>query len=223
MSRAGLAEAVRVATGRPTGRGSGGAHEGVGAVVRLFGSIAGVVYHPDEVEVARRAAEQPDAVTRLDTLNMLMGLPMGAPVAVEDLSGAERALLRTVPRGAVVRDGALVVRRAVAPISVRLAVVAARDWRTGLRVASRFAPYCARSMLLSAYPDDWEQAEMRAAYFGVGVIVLSRGAVRTVIEPDPYVRRRHTPAQWWFAEETWRQIRVCGSAADEPAAPEPTG
>jgi len=30
--------------------------------------------------------------------------------------------------------------------------------------------------------------------------------LRMLITPRPYVRRRHTPAQWWFAEDAYRQI-----------------
>lgn len=206
MSRASLAEAVRAAAHGPRECRPVGSRGVDGAVVRLFGSTAGVVYEPDEAELARRAAEQPGAITRLDQLSQLMDLPVGMAVAVEDLSAAQRSMLRRLPLGAVEQNGLSVVRQVVAPIVVRWAVVAARDWRSGLQLAGRFAPFCARSILLPAVPEDWEYAEMRAAFFGVGVIVGSRASARTLIEPDPYVRRRHTPAQWWFAEETWRQI-----------------
>lgn len=47
-----------------------------------------------------------------------------------------------VVRGVVDSDGGHVVRRAVAPVSVRFAVVAARSWREGLVKAGRFAPFC---------------------------------------------------------------------------------
>lgn len=213
MSHAGLAAVVQAAAhAAPSGSGAV-----LGAVVRLFGSTVGVVYEPDEVEVARRATEQPEAIIRLDLLDCLMTLPVGMRVAIADLTDAQRTLLWRTPRGAVERHGESVVRRALAPVSVQWAVVAARNWRTGLQVAGRLAPYCARSVLLPAVPTDWEHAEMRAAFFGVGVIVRTGATVRTLVEPDPYVRRRHTPAQWLFAEEVWRQIRASASPAWQSA------
>lgn len=223
MSRAGLAAVVQAAAHAPSGSGAVPAQEGLGAVVRLFGSTVGVVYEPDEVEVARRASEQPEAITRLDLLDGLMTLPVGMRVAIADLTDAQRTMLRRIPRGAVEQHGESVVRRAQAPVSVQWTVVAARNWRTGLQVAGRFAPYCARSVLLPAIPVDWEHAQMRAAFFGVGVIVRTVATLRTLIEPDPYVQRRHTPAQWLFAEEAWRQIRASTSHAMAPAVAEPSG
>lgn len=224
MSRAGLAEAVRVASRGPHDRGVVSRPCAAGAVVRLFGSTVGVVYELDDAEVARRAAAQSEATTRLDLLDQLMDLPVSAAVAVDDLSKAQRAMLRRLPSGAVEHDGLSIVRLVVAPIVVRWAVVAARNWRSGLQMAGRFAPYCARSILLPKVPEDWDHAEMRAAFFGVGVIVRAGATVHTLVEPDPYVRRRHTPAQWWFAEETWRQIREPASSVvatfEQPRSPE---
>jgi hypothetical protein len=218
VSRAGLVEAVRAATNLSCAPGLVGSDRLTGAVVRLFGSTSGVVYGSEDGEVARRAKEQPESVTRLDVLKVLMGLPLGESVPEENLSRADRALLRRAPQGAVERDGVWVVRRAMAPISVRLAVVASRDWRVGLKAAGQFAPYCARSVLLPSRPEDWEQVSMRAAFFGVGVMVPSAGTITTLVEPEPYVRRRHTPAHWWFAEEIWRQLKEFGSIGGEAAS-----
>ncbi|EWM19757.1 hypothetical protein [Kutzneria sp. 744] len=49
-------------------------------------------------------------------LEAMMGLPAGVPVAVDDLTERERRLLPRAPRGAVERDGDLLVRRAVPPV-----------------------------------------------------------------------------------------------------------
>jgi len=34
-----------------------------------------------------------------------------------------------------------------------------------------------------------------------------------LVTPRPYVRKRHTPAQWWFAEEAYRQLIEYGNDA----------
>jgi hypothetical protein len=219
VSSAGLAEAVRAATStsvfaddptRLVGCRSG--------LVRMFGSAAGVVYRTEEAETARRRVQKVEPLTELDVLDGLMGLPVGVPVAVVDLTERECARLRRIPHGAVEHDGDQVVRRAVAPLSVRFALVGARDWRVGLTRAGRFAPYCARAVLLpaAAAQAEWGDVRAQASFFGIGVCVFAEGQLRVLVEPRPYVRMRHTPAQWWFVEETYRQISEC-EIGEEPA------
>ena len=66
--------------------------------------------------------------------------PIGSPVPMAALTGPERSILRSAPRGALsVQDGS-VVRLAEPPIQVGLAMVPARSWRRGLERAGRFAP-----------------------------------------------------------------------------------
>ena len=36
--------------------------------------------------------------------------------------------------------------------------------------------------------------------------VFTEKRQQTLVQPRPYVRMRHTPAQWWFADEVHRQI-----------------
>jgi len=183
-------------------------------LVRMLGSAAGLLYEMDAVELVRRQRDQREPIVQLDVLDALMGLPPGLPVTVSQLTRREQSALRRAPSGAVEFDDGQAVRRAVAPISARLAVVTARDWRQGLTKAGRFAPFCARAMLLSVVPADWDEARVRAAYFGVGVWVFAGGELRMVLEPEPFVRRRHTAAQWWFAEEAWRQLSACGTVGE---------
>jgi hypothetical protein len=217
VSSTGLADAVRAATSTsvfvdgPTGL--AGCRSGL---VRMFGSVAGVVYRTDEAEVARRRVQKVEPLIELDVLDGLMGLPVGVPVAVVDLTERECARLRRIPHGAVEHDGDLVVRRAVAPLSVHFALVGARDWRVGLTRAGRFAPYCARAVLLPAAQAEWGDVRAQASFFGIGVCVFAEGQLRVLVEPRPYVRMRHTPAQWWFVEETYRQISEC-AIGEEPA------
>jgi hypothetical protein len=48
-------------------------------VVRLLGSAAGVAYHPDSAELARRTRVGLGSITQRDVLDVLMGLPRAYP------------------------------------------------------------------------------------------------------------------------------------------------
>lgn len=191
-----------------------GMHAGKVAAVRLFGAVAGVAYQPDEVEIERRATVGLGAITNMAVLDALMGLPGGMRVAISDLTDRERRLLRRAPAGAVGWDEEHVERRAVPPVTPRLAVVRARDWQTGMTKAGQFAPFCARVMLLSKPPADLDDAAVQASFWGIGMCVATGGTVRTLVEPEPYVRVRHSPAQWRFAEEIYRQVSMMDAGRD---------
>lgn len=182
----------------------------------MFGTTAGVVFRTDVTEIARRRACSLGSLTELALLDALLGLPVGLPVAVADLTDVERRRLDRVPAGAVDRAAGQLVRRAVAPVSVQLAVVGARDWRLGLKRAGQFAPFCARAILLPTLPADAADLEAEASYYGVGVCRFVERQLQMLIEPRPYVRNRHTAAQWWFAEQAFEQFTE-SEIADEPA------
>jgi len=141
-----------------------------------------------------------------------MGLPAGLPVAAHEMTERERRLLRRAPRGAVEIDAGQLIRRAVAPVSARFAVVAARMWRDGLGRAGRFAPFCARAMLLPAPPADLDDARVQASFYSIGICVFTAGTLRMLVAPEPYVRHRHSSAQWWFAEEIYGQVTASATA-----------
>lgn len=183
------------------------------ASVRMFGSAAAVNYQLNDVEIARRAERRAVPVLGLDVLDVLMGLPVGMPVMVGSLTERERTLLSRAPQGVVEHDDEQVVRRIVAPLTARFAVVAARDWKVGLKRADRFAPFCERAILLPALPSDFDDLRVRASFTGCGVCVFVGKRFEMVVEPRAYVRRRHTPAQWWFAEEVFAQLSESGSAS----------
>jgi hypothetical protein len=215
VTSAGLAAAARAATRTPAVTDSVGVSiECRSGLVRMFGTSAGVAYRPNQAEIVRRQVSRLGSLTELDVLDGLLGLPVGLPVALCELTGTERAFVERVPAGAVELHGGRVVRRAVAPVSVQFAVVAAQNWRVGLKRAGQFAPFCARAMLLPARPGDWTDAQAQASYYGVGVCMIVDARLRMIVEPRPYVRSRHTPAQWWFAEEAYRQISECESAEE---------
>jgi hypothetical protein len=214
VSAAGLTSAIHAATSASKAVDYGaGLAGGKSTLLRTFGTLAGVVYRLDQSEVARRRAQGVGSFTQIEVLDALMGLPVGLPISWHELTDAERALVDRAPGGAIERRGGQVVRRAVAPVSVLFAVVAANDWRVGLRRAGQFAPFCVRAMLLPALPADWEDARTQASYFGIGACTFVDAQLRMLVTPRPYVRKRHTPAQWWFAEEAYRQISEYGNGA----------
>lgn len=207
MSRSGLAEAIKVvAASVPDGGPNAAWSRCATAKVQMFGAVAGVAYRVDPDESQRRSVGGHGAVIELGVLDALLGLPAGMPVAWNAVSERDRRLLRRAPLGSLeVRDGR-VLRRAVSPLTVRFAMVTARRWREGLVKAGRFAPYCARAMMLSRLPEDLDDARVQASFYGIGISVFSRGELTTVVEPAPFPGAGHSPAQWWFAEEVYRQV-----------------
>jgi len=204
VSRAGVAEAVDAAVTTSPVTNSGVPCRS--AVVRVFGGAAGVAYSPDQAETARRVAVGLGPITQRSLLDALMSLPVGLPVAHCDLSRRERKLLQCAPFGALKYDAGHVIRQVVAPLMPRLAVVTARTWSNGLARAGRFAPFCARAMVLSAPPADLDEARAQASLYGIGLWVFVADELHILVNAEPYVRRRHTAAQWWFAEHIYRQV-----------------
>lgn len=212
MSATALAAVARAAQETPAQVDFGEAAHGT-ASVRIFGSLAAVNYELNDAEAARRREWRATRIPGLDVLDVLMGLPIGSPVTVDSLTDRERKLLSRAPQSAVDHDDQHVVRRAVAPLTARFAVVAARDWKVGLKRADRFAPFCERAVLLPALPADVDDLRVRASFSGCGVCVFVGKRLEMVVEPRAYVRRRHTPAQWWFAEEVFAQLSGSESAS----------
>jgi hypothetical protein len=204
-----MAAAVRAASTAVAGPSPLASGSGVEtAVVRMFGITAGLVYEPDAGEVHRRSAhaEQPDALP-LAFLDVLMDLPVDQSVSLQDLNERQRRGLRTAPPPIVDADRRQVTRRAVAPVRTLFALVTAKDWKTGLQRAGRFAPFCAKAVLVRELPEDSSDFLMRASFFGAGVCVFDGHKLDMIVEPRPYVRKRHTPAHWWFEEEVYAQVR----------------
>ena len=111
-------------------------------------------------EAARRCQASAGSLCSADLLELLLGLPVGMPVPVTSLTRRESAALKLAPPGPVsVRDGE-VVRHAIAPVRVELAVVAGSSWRHGLEKAGRCAPFCARAVALRRHPRDLAEVEL---------------------------------------------------------------
>lgn len=175
-------------------------------LIRVLGQRAVVVVRVQVREWRRRAAAGVGAITDLATVDALMGLPEGREVPWAGLSERAVRAVRRVGGGLVdvVGDGT-VVRRATVPVEPVFALVRARDWRPGLRRAGRFAPFCARGMLLTSVPDV-DELVLEAGFSGIGVFVDDQDGLRALVEPERYVRVRCSAAQWWFAETVFGQL-----------------
>jgi hypothetical protein len=171
--------------------------------VKILGTLTHLTYRLDEHEHARRQAE---GSPRLDTgeLNVLMNLPHGLPVPILSLTRDER---RLADRGLLESDGdGNVIRHTRPPLAVNLAMVRATRWRSGLKRAGMFAPYCARAVHLPTGPDD-PMALLEAGFYGIGVYTTGDdGGIVVAVEPRPFVRRRWTPAGWGFLEDAYRLV-----------------
>lgn len=89
--------------------------------------------------------------------------------------------------------------------------------RRTLDSASRFAPFCARRVIVKRLPKDAfarikDLAEFD--FYGSGIILEKPdGSLETVVEPRPWRPMRHTPAGWWFAERAYTATNPTGAAA----------
>jgi hypothetical protein len=191
--------------------------------MRIMKVPAVLSYTVDPAEHARRGRAGGGAVLSPDVLNLLLGLPMGVPVPVVALTSRERGALRTAPRWAVRIVDRHAVRLAVTPVSVNLAVVAARSWRAGLDMAGRFAPFCARAIALDSAPPDDREMRMEADFYGVGVTVVRDERVEVLVAPSPFQPPRPTAAGWRFTERVYEQHlhqQISATAAASGAQPE---
>jgi hypothetical protein len=139
-------------------------------------------------------------------LDVLMELPHGLPVPVAELTEHQQAYVRRAPSGiCTVADGQ-VTRHAGRPCRVVLATVRAKSAsKLALDSASRFAPFCARQVVI-AQPPSLRMPErlLEFGFYGIGVTLEHAGGeLETLVVPRPWRPMRHTPAGWWFAEEAY--------------------
>lgn len=153
----------------------------------------------------------------LESLDLLLRVPLDGAVSEAVFSRRERDKLRRLgPR--LIHcdvDGATraVRRLAAPPASVRDVFVRRKNWNTALRQATRFAPYCRRSIILPSLPVDAETLLLEACFFGVGVGIDAGGGATPLwlLEPAPFVPERFTGASWKFSEaalEAWQSTPV---------------
>lgn len=176
------------------------------AVVEAFGARVVAAYRLEARERERRAAAGMAPLTRPDALNLLMALPLGAPVPAGSLRDRERRALKCLPKGAVVRRDGLITRLATQPVHVDMVFVPGRSWESAMEQAERFTPFTARSVLVDGVLRRKDEAVMRADFYGIGLLHVQGDAVEVVVPPSPFVRRRHTVASWKFLEDVHCQL-----------------
>lgn len=155
----------------------------------------------DRAEVERRREAPVDLTgASSSSLSALLRLSIAEPCRLDGVPEAVRSLAETWP-GVFEDMGGGWVRRAVVPLGyVETVAVPSASWRSGLRLAGRFAPYCTRQLVLESVPRDLGLLTMEAGYWGVGVDVLREGEVETVVEAEPFRPSRYSGASWMFAE-----------------------
>jgi hypothetical protein len=164
----------------------------------------------DHAEHARRQAAGLRLVVGhgFGGLDHLMALPHGLPVPLTSLDKHQQAYVRRAPASICsIRDGH-VTRHAVRPCRILMATVRYNTtYKLALDSASRFAPMCARRVIVKRLDKDAFHRINRLAefdWYGIGVLLEHKdGELETVVEPRPWVAKRHTPAAWWFAEQAY--------------------
>jgi hypothetical protein len=167
----------------------------------------------DEHELHRRQQDRCGPILNLDLLNLLLAMPHSSTVGKEAVPDYDWRLLRIGARSGAVAittvDGAIgAIRRASPPLSVQHVTVVATHWRNGLSIASRFAPYGSRELILDRLPADDVELRLEAGYLGIGISVRGDGPdtpASCIIEPAPFAPARYTGASWLFAERLFAQ------------------
>ncbi|MGY0065191.1 hypothetical protein ACWY4P_53725 (plasmid) [Streptomyces sp. LZ34] len=176
--------------------------------VPSFPGYSGAILHLaiDPAEHQRRQAAGIGPVTGhgFGGLDHLMALPAGLPVPVDSLTKAQRSYVRRAPAAICTVEDGQVTRHAIRPCRVMLATVrSATACKTALESASRFAPCCARRVLVQRRPRMVESLT-EFDFYGIGVVLEhDDGTTETLVEPEPWRPKRHTPAAWWFAERAY--------------------
>lgn len=160
----------------------------------------------DAAERQRREQSGAGPLDRMSVLNTLHGLPAGCLIPLDAMSRTERHALRRLPRGAVQRVGEDIVRLAVRPLRLDLAVVRATGWRRGLEMAGRFAPFGRRALLLDRRPANAEEMFLEAAFYGIGILINDADGLELAVAPREYRPVRHTVAAWYFEEQLYRRL-----------------
>lgn len=183
---------------------------------RILAGLASLTVVVNQAEWQRRAETGCTAVVRLDVLDALLGLPVGLPITVTDLTVRERRVIDRLPNSVVEHRGYDVIRRVEPAADVTHAAVKARDWWCGLVRAGLFAPWCSRSMVLPSRPPNEAEAALQASYYGIGIVIETGTDHVTLVEPEPWVNHRVTPAGWWFTEEVYEQMTSTKSSPVTP-------
>jgi hypothetical protein len=164
-----------------------------------------MTYRPDQREWRRREAYGLGPVVAWDLLDTLMDFPADMAVPIASLDPPVRRRLAAAPQG-VVRFGQEGMTRTIVPaVTPLLAIITTRDWRNGLKSASRFANYCRRLIMAPDLGEGSEDVLAAAQLQGTGVAIGRAGQAQVLLEPRPVPDWEPTPAWWRFCEEIYGQ------------------
>ncbi|MGW2280219.1 hypothetical protein [Streptomyces sp. NPDC001770] len=201
LTSSAIGNSVQTASASLLGRG------GRSALLPALGTEALFFYRLDAAEDSRRREASAARLDKLPPLETLLTLPVGLPVPLASLDQREHRAVRALPKGSADRNRSTVMRRAVRPMQVDLAVVRASGWRQGLEGAGRFAPFCRRAMLLDRRPTRPQESLAEADFYGIGVFAPAGDRVEMILEPRAYRPQRYTAAAWAFVEELYQRVR----------------
>lgn len=160
-------------------------------------------------EAARRADASLKSLTSLAMLDVLLGLPLGCPINVEDLTEHEERMLRAAPYGCVAFTDTLVTRKLQVPTTVVAALVRGTRWRRTLRRAAAFSAFSQRIVVVQSPPS--VAATLEAQFVGVGIWVeTAPGSFEEHLAPEPFVPRYFKAAGWRFAEHAYEAAAGAG-------------
>ena len=174
--------------------------------VPSFSGYSGATLHLaiDTAEHQRRQTAGIGPVTAPDGLDTLMTLPAGMPVPLLRLTPNQRLYVLRAPAGICTVEDDEVTRHAIRPCRVTLATVRyATACKTALESASRFAPFCTRRVVIRRRTR-WPEPLAEFDFYGIGVSFENAdGTLETLVESEPWIPMRHTPAAWRFAERAY--------------------
>lgn len=176
--------------------------------VPSFSGYSGATLHlvVDPAEHQRRQTAGIGPVTGhgFGGLDHLMALPASLPVSVGSLTPEQQKYVRRAPAAICSISDGQVTRHAIRACRVTLATVRSTTaCKTALDSASRFAPFCARSVVVTRQPRMVETLT-EFDFYGIGIVLqYPNGSTETLVEPAPWIPMRHTPAAWWFAERAY--------------------
>lgn len=136
-------------------------------------------------------------------LDALMALPTGLPVQLDALTKRQQQAVSRAPAGILDLALGVVTRHAVRPCRADLATIHATCTRDSIARASSYAPICTRAVVTPT-PPRRNYLLSEADFWGIGVFLdHGSGDIETLVLPEPWRPKRHTPAAWRFAENAY--------------------
>ncbi|MFE7069216.1 hypothetical protein ACFU96_03865 [Streptomyces sp. NPDC057620] len=187
------------------------------ASVTLWGVPVVLVYRRNDEEHARRQAASVGPLNDLWLLDALLKLPVGDAVALASLAGRDRRLLgRGESVHACERRADTVVRSAVPPVSVDLAVVRSEHAGVEALDVMPFGAYAPQAIWLDAPMNGSAELQAEAVRFSTGVVHWQGADEPRVLVPvQPLAQVHETAAGWRFAEHVYARL------LEDPAGPGP--